>query len=518
MNHSNTDIGERVELHCHTKLGSIGAVNSAAEIIKAAKEGNMSAVAITDVGVAYAFPEAAEACKSLWNATAKECRANGIDPGAEQDFFKVIYGMETCLLRPTPESRDKGGYSIVLLVQNEIGKRNLYHLITDCSGRPAAASHPRVSEKELANYRKGLLVGSAGEDGEVFQAILDGKNGEELQKIAAFYDYLEIQPVFCDDSEIAARVQTMNQKIVELGDLLHIPVIASGNAYLLDAKDTLGWKILRRLKGVETAENANPPHFRTTEEMLQEFRYLGKEKAVEVVITNTNRIADKIQAIRPILSGRHLLRAPGSDSMLRKICTEKAHALYGDLLPEVVASRLNRELETIIRRGYDEALLLVQKIVQKSTSNGYCVMPRGTLGASFVAYLLGIADGNPLPSHYRCTKCFHTDFESETVLQAYGGTGFDLPDKCCPCCGAPLQKDGLNIPFETFMGLHGEDNPEISINFSGEYVLELHRYTMDLLGKDRMIRAGEIRTIGRVSADTIDDPIAYGLVHDYLDD
>lgn len=510
MNHSNTDIGERVELHCHTKLGSVGAVNSAAEIIKAAKEGNMSAVAITDVGVAYAFPEAAEACKSLWSATAKECRANGMYPGAEQDLFKVIYGVETRLLRPTPECREKGGYSIVLLAQNEIGKRNLYHLITDCSEKPAAASHPRVSEKELANYRKGLLVGSAGEDGEVFQAILDGKNSEELQTLAAFYDYLEIQPVFCDDPEIAARVQSVNQKIVELGDLLHIPVIASGNAYLLDAKDALGWRILRRLKGVETAENAIPPHFRTTEEMLQEFRYLGKEKAVEVVITNTNRIADKIQVIRPILSGRHLLRAPGSDSMLRKICTEKAHALYGDLLPEVVASRLNRELETIIRRGYDEALLLVQKIVQKSTSNGYCVMPRGTLGASFVAYLLGIADGNPLPSHYRCTKCFHTDFESEAVLQAYGGTGFDLPDKCCPCCGAPLQKDGLSIPFETFMGLHGEDNPEISINFSGEYVLELHRYTMDLLGKDRMIRAGEIRTIGRVRADAI--------VHDYLDD
>lgn len=518
MNHSNADTGTRVELHCHTKLGSVGAVNSAAEIIKAAIEGAMSAVAITDVGVAYAFPEAAEACKSLWNATAKECRANGIDPGAEQDFFKVIYGMETCLLRPTPESRDKGGYSIVLLVQNEIGKRNLYHLITDCSGRPAAASHPRVSEKELANDRKGLLVGSAGEDGEVFQAILDGKNGEELQKIAAFYDYLEIQPVFCDDSEIAARVQTVNQKIVELGDLLQIPVIASGNAYLVDAKDALGWKILRRLKGVETAENAIPPHFRTTEEMLQEFRYLGKEKAVEVVITNTNRIADKIEAIRPIPSGRHLLSAPGSDSMLRKICTENARALYGDPLPEVVASRLNRELETIVRRGYGESLLLVQKIVQKSISKGYCVVPRGTLGASFAAYLLGIVDGNPLPSHYRCTKCFHTDFESETVLQAYGGTGFDLPDKCCPCCGAPLQKDGLSIPFETFMGLHGEDNPEISINFSGEYVLELHRYTMDLLGKDRMLRAGEIRTMGRVSADTIDDPIAYGLVHDYLDD
>ena len=510
MNHSNTDIGERVELHCHTKLGSVGAVNSAAEIIKAAKEGKMSAVAITDVGVAYAFPEAAEACKSLWSATAKECRANGMDPGAEQDFFKVIYGVETRLLRPTPECREKGGYSIVLLAQNEIGKRNLYHLITDCSEKPAAASHPRVSEKELANYRKGLLVGSAGEDGEVFQAILDGKNGEELQKIAAFYDYLEIQPVFCDDPEIAARVQSVNQKIVELGDLLHIPVIASGNAYLLDAKDALGWRILRRLKGVETAENAIPPHFRTTEEMLQEFRYLGKEKAVEVVITNTNRIADKIQAIRPIPSERHLLRAPGSDSMLRKICTENAHALYGDPLPEVVASRLNRELETIVRRGYGESLLLVQKIVQKSISKGYCVMPRGTLGASFVAYLLGIADGNPLPSHYRCTKCFHTDFESEAVLQAYGGTGFDLPDKCCPCCGAPLQKDGLSIPFETFMGLHGEDNPEISINFSGEYVLEIHRYTMDLLGKDRMIRAGEIRTIGRVRADAI--------VRDYLDD
>lgn len=492
MNHSNTDTGRRVELHCHTKLGSVGAVNSAAEIIKAAIEGTMSAVAITDVGVAYAFPEAAEACKSLWAARVKDCRANGMDPGAEQDFFKVIYGMETRLLRPMPESRDKGGYSIVLLVQNEIGKRNLYHLITDCSGKPAAASHPRVSEKELANYRKGLLVGSAGEDGEVFQAILDGKNGEELQKIAAFYDYLEIQPVFCDDSEIAARVQTVNQKIVELGDLLHIPVIASGNAYLLDAKDALGWKILRRLKGVETAENAIPPHFRTTEEMLQEFRYLGKEKAVEVVITNTNRIADKIQAIRPIPSGRHLLSAPGSDSMLRKICTENAHALYGDPLPEVVASRLNRELETIVRRGYGESLLLVQKIVQKSISKGYCVVPRGTLGASFTAYLLGIVDGNPLPSHYRCAKCFHTDFESETVLQAYGGTGFDLPDKCCPCCGAPLQKDGLSIPFETFMGLHGEDNPEISINFSGEYVLELHRYTMDLLGKDRMLRAGAL--------------------------
>lgn len=237
-------------------------------------------------------------------------------------------------------------------------------MITDCSEKSAAASHPRVSEKELANDREGLLVGSAGEDGEVFQAILDGKSGAELQTPAAFYDYLEIQPVFCDDSEIAARAQTVNQAIVQLGDLLHIPVIASCNAYLLDARDALGWKLLRRLKGVETAENAIPPHFRTTEEMLQEFQYLGKEKAAEVVITNTNRIADKIEVIRPIPSGRHLLRAPGSDSTLRKICTEKASELYGDPLPEVVASRLNRELETIIRRGYDEALLLVQKIVK----------------------------------------------------------------------------------------------------------------------------------------------------------
>lgn len=518
MKNSNIAAGERVELHCHTKLGSTGAVNSAAEIIKAAKEENMSAVAITDVGVAYAFPEAAEACKSLWSATAKECHANGMDPGAERDFFKVIYGMETRLLRPASECRKKSGYSIVLLAQNEIGKRNLYHLITDCSEKPAAASHPRVSEKELANYREGLLVGSVGEEGEVFQAILDGKSGAELQTLAACYDYLEIQPVSCDDPEIAARTQTVNQKIVQLGDLLHIPVIASGNAYLLDAKDTPGWKILRRLKGVETAKNAIPPHFRTTEEMLQEFQYLGREKAAEVVITSTNRIADKIEAIRPIPSGRHLLRAPDSSFTLRKLCTEKVSELYGDPLPEVVASRLNRELETLIRRGYDEALLLVQKIVKQSTSNGYCVIPRSTLGASFAAYLLGIADGNPLPSHYRCAKCFYRDFESEAVQQAYDGTGFDLPDKCCPCCGAPLQKDGLSIPFETFMGLNGEDNPEISLNFSGEYVLEIYNYTMDLLGKDRMIRAGAIRTIKRVSVDAIDDPIAYGPVRNYLGD
>lgn len=286
MSDSNTYTGKRVELHCHSKFGSIGAVNSAAEIVKLAHAQKMSAVAITDIGVAYAFPEAEEARKALWSACVKRCQAAGTDPGAEIDFFKVIYGMETRLLRRTPECRERGGYSIVLLVRNEIGRRNLYHLITDCSGKPAAVSHPRASERELEEYREGLLVGSAGVDGEIFQAILEGKSGEEIQTLAEFYDYLEIQPVSCNDQEIMTRVQTVNQKIVELGDLLHIPVIAASNAYLLDAKDELGWRILRWGKGVQTTENAIPPYFRSTEEMLHEFRYLGKEKAAEVVITN----------------------------------------------------------------------------------------------------------------------------------------------------------------------------------------------------------------------------------------
>lgn len=482
MNHSNTDSRKRVELHCHTKSGSIGAVNRAAEIIKAAREGKMSAVAITDVGVAYAFPEAAEARES------------------EPDFFKVIYGMETRLLRRTPECRKKGGYSVVVLAQNEIGKRNLYHLITDCSRKPAAVSRPKVSETELANNREGLLIGSAGEDGEVFQAILDEKNGEELQKIAAFYDYLEIKPVSRDDPELAARTQAVHQKIVELGDLLHIPVIASSNAYLLDARDAPGWKILRRLKGIKTAANAIPPHFRTTEEMLDEFCYLGREKAAEVVITNTNRIADKIEAIRPIPSGRHLLRAPDSSSSLRKRCIEKARELYGNPLPEAVASRLNRELETIIRTGYGEALLLVQKIVQKSAENAYGVMPRGALGSSFAAYLLGIAEENPLPAHYRCEKCCCTDFASGAVLRARSGTDFDLPDKRCPRCGAPLRKDGLNLSFAFFAEPDDENLPELSLSFSGEYLPEINRYAKDLSGEAQMLLAGTVQTIKEPSA------------------
>lgn len=482
MNHSNTVPGQRVELHCHTKPGSIGAVNRAAEIIKAAKEGRMSAVAITDVGVAYAFPEAAEARES------------------EPNFFKVIYGMETRLLRRAPECREKGGYSVVALVQNETGRRNLYHLITDCSGKTAAASHPSASEKELETYREGLLIGSAGEDGEVFQAILDEKNGDELQKIALFYDYLEIQPVFFEDPELAARTQAVHQKIVELGDLLHIPVIASGNPYLLDARDAPGWKILRRLKGMETAANAIPPHFRTTEEMLDEFCYLGREKAVEVVITNTNRIADKIEALQPIPPGRHLLRTPDSSSALRKRCTEKARELYGDPLPEAVASRLSRELEAIIRTGYDEAFLLVQKIVQKSTANAYCVMPRGALGSSFAAYLLGIAEGNPLPSHYRCATCCYTDFEPGAVLRAHSGTGFDLPDRRCPRCGVPLRKDGLNLSFAFFAESNDENLPELSLSFSGEYLPEINRYAKDLSGEGRMLLAGTVQTIKEPSA------------------
>lgn len=510
MSDSNTYTGKRVELHCHSKFGSIGAVNSAAEIVKLAHAQKMSAVAITDIGVAYAFPEAEEARKALWSACVKRCQAAGTDPGAEIDFFKVIYGMETRLLRRTPECRERGGYSIVLLVRNEIGRRNLYHLITDCSGKPAAVSHPRASERELEEYREGLLVGSAGVDGEIFQAILEGKSGEEIQTLAEFYDYLEIQPVSCNDQEIMTRVQTVNQKIVELGDLLHIPVIAASNAYLLDAKDELGWRILRWGKGVQTTENAIPPYFRSTEEMLHEFRYLGKEKAAEVVITNTSRIADKIDAIRPVPSGRHLLRAPGSDSVLRKACTEKIHKLYRKQLPEIVESRLNRELETIIRKGYAETFLLLQKIVQKSTSNGYCVISRSTLGASFVAYLLGIVEGNPLPPHYRCTKCFYTDFESGPVLQSFGGTGFDLPDKCCPCCGAPLKKDGLSIPFETFMGLNGEKEQAFSLNFSEEHLAEIRKYTGELLGENRLIRSGRLQTKSERSA--------YGLVCTYLDE
>ncbi len=408
-------------------------------------------------------------------------------------------------------------YHVIILAKNEVGRVNLYTLVSK-SHLEYYARRPRIPKSELSRYREGLIVGSACEAGELYQALLNEKSEERIAKIVNFYDYLEIQPLgnnrFMIDSEKITKVQDeedlkeINRKIVELGERFNKPVVGTCDVHFMDPGDEVYRRIIMAGKGFGDADKQSPLFLRTTDEMLEEFEYLGSAKAQEVVIDNPCRIADMVERITPVRPDKCPPVIPDSDKLLREICYQKAHSMYGKDLPPVVTERLERELNSIISNGFAVMYIIAQKLVWKSNEDGYLVGSRGSVGSSFVATMAGITEVNPLSPHYYCKKCHYSDFDSEEVRQYAGGCGWDMPDKPCPVCGESLMKDGFDIPFETFLGFKGNKEPDIDLNFSGDYQSLAHKYTEVIFGAGQTYRAGTIGTLA--------DKTAFGYVKNYF--
>ena len=410
-------------------------------------------------------------------------------------------------------------YHVIILAKNNTGRVNLYTLISK-SHLTYYARRPRIPKSELSKHREGLLVGSACEAGELYQAILNEKSDERIAKIVNYYDYLELQPVgnnqFMIESPKITRVnsiediQNINRQIIKLGERFNKPVVATCDVHFLDPEDEVYRRIIMTGKGFNDADNQAPLYLHTTEEMLSEFEYLGSAKAREIVIENPGKIADMIEKISPVRPDKCPPVIPDSDKDLKKICYDKAHSMYGDPLPEIVTERLERELNSIISNGFAVMYIIAQKLVWKSNEDGYLVGSRGSVGSSFVATMAGITEVNPLSPHYYCKKCHYSDFTSEEVKAFAGGCGWDMPDKMCPVCGEPLVKDGFDIPFETFLGFKGNKEPDIDLNFSGDYQSNAHKYTEVIFGEGQTFRAGTIGTLA--------DKTAFGYVKNYFEE
>ena len=410
---------------------------------------------------------------------------------------------------PDPETiRKMPAYHAVILAANETGRVNLYHLVTE-SNLTYFERRPRIPKTLLNHYREGLILGSACSAGELYNAILRGETEDEVRRIAGFYDYLEIQPVGNDlylidedryDVHSEEDLREINRRICTLGEEMQKPVCATTDAHFLNPEDEIYRTILQAGCGYKENDSHPPLYFRTTNEMLSEFDYLGAEKAYEVVVTNTNLIADRIERIAPVRADKCPPVIENADQDLKNICYGKARELYGDPLPEIVEKRLSRELDAIISNGYAVMYIIAQKLVNKSVSDGYLVGSRGSVGSSFAATMAGITEVNPLKPHYRCPSCHYSDFDSEYVQPYEQVTGCDMPDRTCPVCGRPLVKDGYNIPFETFLGFNGNKEPDIDLNFSGDYQAKAHAYTEVIFGKGQTFKAGTIGTVQEKSA------------------
>lgn len=409
-------------------------------------------------------------------------------------------------------------YHAIILAKNDAGRVNLYRLISE-SHINFYARRPRIPKSLYMKYREGLLLGSACEAGELFRALVRGASDQDIARIVEFYDYLEIQPIgnnmfmLRDEDSPAATEEDLkeyNRRIVQLGEQFHKPVVATCDVHFLDPQDEIYRRIIMKGKGFGDADDQAPLYLRTTEEMLREFAYLGSDKAEEVVVTNTNRIADMIDNLCPLRSGKFPPIIENSDGMLREICYNRAHEIYGEELPKIVEERLERELNSIISNGYSVMYIIAQKLVWKSNEDGYLVGSRGSVGSSLAATMSGITEVNPLHAHYYCESCHYYDFDSELVKSFSGRSGCDMPDKNCPVCGKPLKKEGFDIPFETFLGFKGDKEPDIDLNFSGEYQSKAHKYTEVIFGAGQTFRAGTIGTLA--------EKTAFGYVKNYYEE
>ncbi len=505
---------KRVELHCHTNMSSKDAVSSAGDIINQAFKWGHKAVAITDHGVVQAYPAAAEAVKKI--------RKSGGD-------FKVIYGVEAYYIDDI--NNDISGLNTkqigklrnhqIILVKNLVGLKNLYKLISeahlkDFHGRPVTL------RSKLETLREGLIIGSACEQGDLYKAIIEERAEEELIRIAEFYDYLEIQPLGNNqfmvresalpdkkDKKTGATISNkfrkvtspevikdFNRKVVEIADKLGKPVVATGDVHFLKKSDEIIRKILMAGQGFDDFDNQAPLYFKSTTEMLGDFDYFG-ERAKEFVIDNPNKIAEMVSDdVIPVPEGNYPPVIEGSDEELRRICWENAHKKYGEDVPEIVAKRLDKELNSIINNGFSIMYISAQKLVAYSEENGYLVGSRGSVGSSFVATMAGISEVNPLAPHYVCPKCCHSEFFADGSV----GSGFDLPEKACPDCGEMMERDGHDIPFETFLGFKGDKVPDIDLNFSNEFQTQVQKYTETMFGSENVFKAGTISTVAEKTA------------------
>jgi DNA polymerase-3 subunit alpha (Gram-positive type) len=482
---------KRVELHAHTQMSAMDALTDVKQYLKTAARWGHPAAAITDHGVVHSFPLA----------------FNIVSDKKKPLPIKLILGMEGYLMQKTikidRDDRDGLKYDekpnhIILLVKNQTGLRNMYKLVS-FSHLDYYYKKPNIPKEVLTANREGLIIGSACYLGELYQAILNGKSNEEIKAIAAFYDYFEIQPdennkFLVRSGRVASfdELRTINMKICALGQELGKPVVATGDVHFLKPEDKIYREVIMSAQGYDDIGDAGTADlsFRTTDNMLKEFMYLGSEKAYEVVVTNTRLIADMIEpGIRPVPKNLNAPTIDNSDEEIKQATWNRAAEIYGTNLPEIVNERVSRELNAIIGNKYSVLYLIAKKMVEKSNSDGYIVGSRGSVGSSMVAFLCGISEVNPLQPHYICPKCQYSEFINSDLV------GVDIPDKDCPMCGEKLGKDGYNIPFETFMGFKGEKVPDIDLNFAGEYQETIHKFIVELFGADKVFRAGTIGTV-----------------------
>lgn len=482
---------KRIELHAHTQMSAMDALPPVAALVEKAAAFGHPAIAITDHGVVQAYPEALAA-------------------GAKHKV-KILYGMEGYLVEDDwPSDKQHRPYHISVLIADQSGVSNLYRLVSEAHLQHFYR-HPRIPRGKLLKHRKGLLLGSACEQGELYRRMLDGATETELEKIAGLYDYLEIMPrennaFLVREGKVAdeTALLALNKRIYDLGRRLEKPVVATGDVHFLDPGDEVFRSILQAGMGFSDAAQQAPLYFKTTDEMLQEFAYLGAEAAREVVIANPQAVADRVKNIQPIKSTFHPPVLPDAEEELKRLAFARAQEVYGDPLPAAVEDRLARETNAITLNKFASLFLIARKLVRKSLEDGYLVGSRGSVGSALTATMLGITEVNPLPGYWLCPKCKTFELDSELRI------GADLPDQECPRCRQVMDKDGFNIPFEVFMGFKGDKLPDIDLNFSGEYQSTAHKYLEEIFDREHIFRAGTISTVA--------ERIAYGFVKKYLEE